>query len=317
MTTVGELIECEGGEKSLGSSHGWLRSLGPPLAFLGESTFPRTHRGASTKERACTIHNYALFATPIFRFIGSGERGMAEFPKLPLWTDAYLADTRHLTTLEHGAYLLLLMAMWRTKGTCLPHDHKLLARFAGLTRAQWDRIAPTIMLFFDVEDGKITQGRLTDEANAVRQHSQRQSDRSKVRWLKNKKNGNAVALPDRCQTDATLSLSLSTGKETDAKASSKKNGERFDAWYKNYPRKVGRGAAKKSFERIMAQGIATPEELSEGLARYIRTKPPTQAWCHPATWLNQERWADRENPGNEEPREEDHSLFDPLRGVEY
>jgi hypothetical protein len=44
---------------------------------------------------------------------------MAEFPALPLWTDAYLGDTRHLSQSEHGAYLLLLITAWRTPN-CSP-----------------------------------------------------------------------------------------------------------------------------------------------------------------------------------------------------
>ena len=38
---------------------------------------------------------------------------MATFPALPLWTDAYLSDTDHLTFEEHGVYLRLLMMIWR------------------------------------------------------------------------------------------------------------------------------------------------------------------------------------------------------------
>ena len=59
---------------------------------------------------------------------------MAEFPALALWTDAYLADTRHLSTLEHGAYLLLMMEAWRRPHCDLPDDDRVLARLAGLTR---------------------------------------------------------------------------------------------------------------------------------------------------------------------------------------
>jgi uncharacterized protein YdaU (DUF1376 family) len=132
---------------------------------------------------------------------------MADFPVMPLWTDAYLSDTKHLTTTEHGAYLLLLMAMWRTKTKSLPHDDKRLAKIAGCTPSQWARMRPTIMEFFDVEDGQITQGRLTDEAIAVRQRSAKQSDKAKSRWLKNKGRNDPAALPLECRGNASLNPS--------------------------------------------------------------------------------------------------------------
>ena len=111
---------------------------------------------------------------------------MAEFPAMPLWTDAYLADTSHLTTLEHGAYFLLLVVTWRTHDKRLPDDDKKLARYARLTPGQWARIKPTMREFFKVENGFWTQGRLTDEANAVKQYRERQAAAGKASALKRK-----------------------------------------------------------------------------------------------------------------------------------
>lgn len=139
------------------------------------------------------------------------EGPLAQYPAFPLWTDAYLGDTGHLTTLEHGAYFLLLMTMWRNKGT-LPDDDSKLCRYTRLSKSQWLRIRPTIIEFFDIKDGQITQGRLTDEYKAVKQHSRNQSKKAKARWLKEKKTADPVAPPGH-MPDACLPLPLTTSKK--------------------------------------------------------------------------------------------------------
>ena len=107
---------------------------------------------------------------------------------MPLWTDAYLGDTRHLSTLQHGAYLLLLIIAWRSGGS-LPDDDKLLARYTGLTGQQWARNAPTIREFFAVEGGRLVQKKLSATIAAVRRQRERQSYGGHVTALKNKEKG--------------------------------------------------------------------------------------------------------------------------------
>jgi uncharacterized protein YdaU (DUF1376 family) len=92
---------------------------------------------------------------------------MAEFPALPLFTDAYLADTRHLSAEEHGAYLLLLMCAWRTRGCALRDDDRFLARIAGVSPQKWRRLKPVLRDFFEVEDGLWRQKKLTDVYRGV------------------------------------------------------------------------------------------------------------------------------------------------------
>jgi len=76
--------------------------------------------------------------------------------------------------------------------------------------------------------------------------------------------------------------------------------EAFLAWYSCYPRKVGRPAALKAWNRAMK--VATPEEVVDGLIRHLpaflaqKERGETQFIPHPATWLNQERWNDDPPP---------------------
>jgi uncharacterized protein YdaU (DUF1376 family) len=65
---------------------------------------------------------------------------------MPLYVGDYLRDTRDLNTLQHGAYLLLIMHYWQHDA--LPGDDARLAAITGLSIAQWRRIREPVQAKF-------------------------------------------------------------------------------------------------------------------------------------------------------------------------
>lgn len=129
---------------------------------------------------------------------------MSAPPFMPFYVGDYLADTTHLTVTEHGAYLLLLMSMWRNGGS-LPGDDRSLARHARCTRGQWDRMRPVLMPFFHLTDTTITQARLaaelTKHTEAVRQQRERSSNGGKAKALKTNDTALPAAPVRQCQPE--------------------------------------------------------------------------------------------------------------------
>jgi uncharacterized protein YdaU (DUF1376 family) len=69
---------------------------------------------------------------------------------MQLYVADYLADTAHLTTEEHGAYLLLIFNYWQT-GKSLRKDR--LAFVARLSNERWNSVEGSLKDFFH-DDGK-------------------------------------------------------------------------------------------------------------------------------------------------------------------
>lgn len=67
-------------------------------------------------------------------------------PWMPFYVADYLADTTHLSTVEHGAYLLLIMNYWQQRG--LPGDPGRMARICRMNEAEWLAIAGTLAELF-------------------------------------------------------------------------------------------------------------------------------------------------------------------------
>ena len=72
---------------------------------------------------------------------------MSSRPWMPLYIADYLADTRHLETIEHGAYLLLIMEYWK-KGR-LQNDDKILQKLCGLSAYKFKRHKPVLAAMFE------------------------------------------------------------------------------------------------------------------------------------------------------------------------
>jgi uncharacterized protein YdaU (DUF1376 family) len=93
---------------------------------------------------------------------------MAQYPALPLFTDAFIADTTHLTAAQTGAYLMLLMCAWRSPDCKLPDDDDILCRYARMDKRNWVKNKNVIMQFWKKdESGFWCQGRLLDERKYV------------------------------------------------------------------------------------------------------------------------------------------------------
>ena len=68
-------------------------------------------------------------------------------PWMPLYVGDYLAKTTHLTTEQHGAYLLLILHYWANGG--LPHDENQLMAIAKMDAGKWYGNRVAIAKFFD------------------------------------------------------------------------------------------------------------------------------------------------------------------------
>jgi uncharacterized protein YdaU (DUF1376 family) len=89
---------------------------------------------------------------------------MAALPYMQLYVADYLADTMHLTTEEHGAYLLLIFNYWQT-GKPIPVSR--LARIARLSNERWTDVERSLNEFFNERSGEWVHDRIERDLEAV------------------------------------------------------------------------------------------------------------------------------------------------------
>lgn len=232
---------------------------------------------------------------------GRTSQIMAKFPALPLWTDALIGDTYHLSPAQFGAYLRLLICAWRRPNCDLPNDDVFLGRAIGDPK-NWHRLKGVVLAFFTLgEDNLWRQNRLLDERNYCARKAASSSAAGRASALK-RLNRDAKSLPSRYNAEATPTPIPTEEEEKDLLRKSKKTekgalskGTRWppgqcvpESW-------VHAAAARRAELGLPQIDLAVPAET---FANYWPSKTGTQAtkldWQR--TWLN---WAIRaETPRN-------------------
>lgn len=142
----------------------------------------------------------------------------------------------------------------------------------------------------DYEDGKFTPHNWDG-----RQYKSDVSTERVKRFRKRERNVSSAVSETACSVSVSVSASESVSEKEEKREIAISEPTDFDAFWDEWPNKVGKPAAVKAFKSAVRRG-ASLWEIQDGLRNYIRDKPPDRPWLNPATFLNQNRWEDRPAP---------------------
>jgi uncharacterized protein YdaU (DUF1376 family) len=211
----------------------------------------------------------------------------------------YAAATRHLTMLEHGAYRLLLDFYYTTE-CALPADLKAVARKAGArSKDEVQAVETVVQEFFELSEAGWVHNRCASEIEVF----QAKAETNRVvgrRGGRPKKETQTVsdANPEITQTVSGNNPNqepLTTNQEPVPPKPPTGVERRFEEFWKAYPRKVGKDAVRKWFDKRKPDDAMLAEMLGA-----VDRQAQTAAWTkdggqfipHPSTWLGEGRWQD-------------------------
>jgi uncharacterized protein YdaU (DUF1376 family) len=238
---------------------------------------------------------------------------------MPLMVGDYLKDTGHLTTEQHGAYLLLLMAYW-ARGGALVADDARLAATARMTPQQWAKNKPVLAEFFSEADGlwvnKRSEEELAQAQRKMEAKAKAGSTGANARWQKDSKRmatalrphkqkdgrGDATAMANRCPSP---SPSHNCSSEQLARA------EEFEVFWEAYPKRPGDPEAQAEWawqEMLQGDGLPPLAEILAAIKRWAAARAATGDEAltpYARTWLLEKRWQDWPAPPPPEPHKRD------------
>jgi uncharacterized protein YdaU (DUF1376 family) len=97
----------------------------------------------------------------------------------PFYIGDYLGDTMHLTTEEHGAYILLIMYYWKNNGA-IENNKNLLKNITKISQKKLQNV----LTLFSEKEGYLHHKRIDEELLKAQSKSQKAKESAEARWQK-------------------------------------------------------------------------------------------------------------------------------------
>jgi len=197
-------------------------------------------------------------------------------------------DTASLSDSNTMAYLRLMWMYYDTEQP-LPADAKKLAFKIGSNQDSVQMILDT----FFIKDEEVYRHKRCDKVlNEIYNKSEKARLAAKSRW---DKNASAMHEQYDSNTDALKidadALKIDATHNPIPNTHNKEYIDRFDVFWKQYPRKVAKPNALKSWLKIKPDDVVLKKMLDAINQQQLPSKE-IQFVPHPATWLNAKRWED-------------------------
>lgn len=207
---------------------------------------------------------------------------MAALPYMQFYVADYLADTMHLSTEEHGAYLLLIFNYWQT-GKPLPKNR--LAGIARLSNDRWTDVERSLNEFF-IDDGNAwVHQRIERDLLSVKGAQSQRSEAGKIsaqKRLAKKTQGNQSKHNARStgvqRGDNDRSTNIDTDKDKDLKDKTPHSAQAREEDFLSGDQKF------QMFDGWSPSGDLPPEHTPEELEDFVLF------WSAGGQLFNQAQW---------------------------
>lgn len=220
---------------------------------------------------------------------------MGKLPYFPFFPGDWLSDPclRRCSFEAKGFWIDLLSLMWQNENRGeLNGTLSELSRMLGLPETEFERLVEELEA---TKTGDVTRSNgtiMVVSRRMVRDEKDRNSNayRQAKHRTKNKNNGRVTDLSRVNNKDMSYSSSNSYSENRELALQ-----EKFDEFWKHYPRKAGKLDAFKAFKSLNAN-----EELMVTIIEDIEVQKKTKQWKedngefipYPATYIRAKRWTD-------------------------